>query len=867
MTNGAQSAAGITTYRTVRELGSRSPRSYAAIREPNELVVTYRYARAADAKVSNNVATYVGNDGAIALGSEAMANLTRDAKCLEKNWHPNIARVRHVDLAADELIVATELVDGATLEDLFSFAAAKRAAGSTSAVAEPFLPLPVVVRILVDVLAGLHGLHGLRDAPSGTLGVIHGALCPANIVVGKDGVARIINALRARPVQVGASSEAVGYGAPEALDVGGTSDLRSDVHAVGVILWEALTGRRLYKEKDPVRVLARQREEEIEPPAFPPGSPFAGLTEVVLHALAFDPALRFKTAAEMGAALRAAAGARIATGSVVAAQVAELAGERIRARRIELDPSSSGTRRRASLAPMKAAPPASTMSSATPAASNVASPDAPAPLSTRATVPPAALGALDSLNSRGARNGPDARDAEEEAPPASVREELSLRDLMSAAPPLHESAMVEHVPMARVPDLPPAPEVAPVQAAAPAPRAAPAPAPATKPRAAPAPAARAATAAPATAPRAAPAPAARAAAAPVPRAAAAAIPRAATASLQRPATAPIAGAPAVPRNMPAKAPPPMSKRPPPPTPAAVVAPKHPEDDNAPTAVVAPKHPEDDDAPTSVVAPKHPEDDDAPTGVVAPRHPEDDDAPTGVVAPKHPEDTARLLVTAAMPAITAPLDAEHPIENTAKLLAPAQADERTSTPDKTFAPVTDESLAAEPTDSSPMQMFSAPPPPPLRKMPPAVLAGALVLALIGAGLALRAIFSDAPAPPTTTAGAVRPSAELPSTTVTAPAATTSEPASADPKANAEAEAKASADAKAKAEADAKTEAEAKARDEAAAKTTESTPTTEPPSTTPHGATAPAAPRVVNPNPNPRPATPAGRPKKPYEPSGI
>jgi hypothetical protein len=49
MSNGAQSAAGVATYRSVRELGSRSPRSYAAIREPNELVVTYRYACAVDA--------------------------------------------------------------------------------------------------------------------------------------------------------------------------------------------------------------------------------------------------------------------------------------------------------------------------------------------------------------------------------------------------------------------------------------------------------------------------------------------------------------------------------------------------------------------------------------------------------------------------------------------------------------------------------------------------------------------------------------------------------------------------------------------------------------------------------------------------
>jgi len=733
MSNGAQSAAGVAMYRTVRELGSRSPRSYAAIREPNELVVTYRYARAADAMVSSNVATYVNGDGAIALGSEALASLQRDATCLEKNWHPNIARVRHVDLTESELTVSTELVDGATLEDLFAVAAARRTPGAASTNGEPFLPLPVVVRIVVDVLAGLHGLHGLRDPARGTLGVIHGALCPANIVVGKDGVARIINTLRARPVQIGPGSEAVGYGAPEALDVGGTSDPRSDVHSVGVILWEALTGRRLYDEKDPVRVLARQREEEIEPPSFSAGSPFAALDEVVLHALAFDPSLRFKSAAEMGSALRTIAGARIATGSVVAAQVAELAGDRIRARRIELDPSSSGTRRRASLGSMKAAKPAAEPAPGA-AAASAATPwpneaSSSGPMSRRATVPPAAL---------------ELELEREEAAPASLREELSLRDMMAAAPPLHESTMVKAAE-------PSTPDVV-------VPPAAPVPAIALAPTPTPAPAAPTANAVPR--------------AGSVPRVAAA--PRAI--GVQRPATPPAAAAPAPTRSVPAKPPPPVSRRPPPPAPAPVVV-----------VVVAPA--------------------------------------------SHPNPVVEDAAVHVAPAIAPPI-------------------ERTSSSDRTFAPVTD------PTHSSPppylrADVDSSPPPPPIRKTSPAVLGGALVLALLGAGLALRAIFSDPTPPATTTAANVRPSAEVPSTAITAPPPSTAEPANTN--ANAEAKAKTEADAKASAEAEAKakTETEAKARDEASAKTAEPT--------------APTTPRVL---PPPRPTGPtAPRPKKPYEPSGI
>jgi eukaryotic-like serine/threonine-protein kinase len=343
MSNGdAQTASGIAAYRTARELGSRSPRSYAAIREPNELVVIYRFSRSSDAN-AKSTATVVTPDGGNVLGPAAMSTLLRDARCLAKNWHPNIARVRHVERSGDDLVVATELVDGVTLADMFAAAEGPRPPEKD----EPLLPLPILVRVLVDVVAGLSGLHGLRDDAGAPLGAIHGALCPANIAVGKDGVARMLNALRPRPPRMAVDSDVISYAAPEVLDVdvGAEPDLRADLHAVGVIMWEALTGRRLYEERDPARVLARQREEDVAPPSFPAGSPFAGLADVAMRAIAFDPSLRFKTAAEMGAALRSVAGTRIATGSVVAACVADLAGDRIRARRAELDPGASSPRR------------------------------------------------------------------------------------------------------------------------------------------------------------------------------------------------------------------------------------------------------------------------------------------------------------------------------------------------------------------------------------------------------------------------------------------------------------------------------------------------------------------------------------------
>ena len=343
MSNDAARASGGATYRMLRELGSRAQHSHAAIREASELLVVQRFVRGAGSGSSSADLTI---DDATPLDAEAMALLLRDARCLAKNWHLNIARVRHVDLTSKPrsvLTIASELLDGATLEDLIEAAQPER----TNA-RDPLLPLPVLVRVLLDVLGGLHALHGLRDGMNAPLGAIHGELCPANVVVGKDGVARIVNVLRPRPVRVGVRSEAVAHAAPEALDGRGTDDPRCDVYAVGVMLWEGLAGRRLYDEREPSQLLARQREGELVRPSIDSSSPFARLADVAMRALSFEPALRYRGVTDMAADLRKIAGTKLATGATVAARVSDLAGDRIRMRRALLEPATSGTRRRAS---------------------------------------------------------------------------------------------------------------------------------------------------------------------------------------------------------------------------------------------------------------------------------------------------------------------------------------------------------------------------------------------------------------------------------------------------------------------------------------------------------------------------------------
>jgi serine/threonine protein kinase len=342
------------SYRVIRELGKRVQRSWAAVREKNELVVVQRFTKVLRPASASFDETAYDKSGAAYVAPDAMAIILRDARCLSKNWHPNVSRVRHVDLAGDDLTIATELVEGVTLADLVIAARAKRANEK-----DPVLAFPLLARVIVDVLGGLHGLHGLRDGMNAPLSVFHGELCPSNIIIGKDGVARVTHVFRPRPVKVEARSEGLGYASPETIKAEANQDARADIYSVGAMLWEGLTGRRLFEDDDPARIAQRQREEDLEPPSVASSSAFARLSEVAVRALSFDPALRFRTASEMATEIRRIAGTRLAPGSAVAQTVMELAGDRIRARRAELDQSASGARRAfgaASIPPPTASP-------------------------------------------------------------------------------------------------------------------------------------------------------------------------------------------------------------------------------------------------------------------------------------------------------------------------------------------------------------------------------------------------------------------------------------------------------------------------------------------------------------------------------
>ncbi len=162
------------------------------------------------------------------------------------------------------------------------------------------LSLPYALRWLLDLLTGLGVLHR-------TFSFVHGELQPEHLVLGEDGVGRLVPVVRAHWVRgEERAADRLYYLAPEKL-LGDRLDVRSDVFSVGVMLWEALAGQRLLEVESVDDIIARLMGGGIPRAQPPEGEAWTlPLADIAARALSVDPERRFATAAEMKEALQAA---------------------------------------------------------------------------------------------------------------------------------------------------------------------------------------------------------------------------------------------------------------------------------------------------------------------------------------------------------------------------------------------------------------------------------------------------------------------------------------------------------------------------------------------------------------------------------
>lgn len=281
---------------------------------------------------------------------EFVAMFLDEARMAARIRHPNVVPTLDVLARDGEIFLVMEYVQGESLSALL------RAARLANAP----MPPSVLVNIMAGALAGLHAAHESCNERGELLGLVHRDVSPQNVLVGVDGVARVIDfgvakAIgRASATREGQVKGKLAYMAPEQV-MGQDIDRRSDIFSAGVMLWEALTGTRLYRGASDPEILYKLLEAKTSAPsAVASGSP-PSLDPVVLRAMAKDPADRFATAADMAVAIQKAV--PLVTTSEVADWVRGHAGTQLesRARRLqEIESSSSSDVR------LEAAKPAAT---------------------------------------------------------------------------------------------------------------------------------------------------------------------------------------------------------------------------------------------------------------------------------------------------------------------------------------------------------------------------------------------------------------------------------------------------------------------------------------------------------------------------
>ena len=229
---------------------------------------------------------------------EFVAMLLDEARLTSTIRHPNVVPTLDVVAEEDELLVVMEYVEGDSLASLQRLALA---AGER-------IPVPLAASVVAQALHGLHAAHEARDKNGAPLGIVHRDVSPQNILVGTDGLARVLDfgiakaASRASATGDGQLKGKTAYMAPEQLQHGAV-DRRTDVFAAAIVFWELLAGRRLFFADAPSETIARVLNEPIDSPRrWAPDVP-TELALVTMRGLERDPDGRFDTAEEMALAI------------------------------------------------------------------------------------------------------------------------------------------------------------------------------------------------------------------------------------------------------------------------------------------------------------------------------------------------------------------------------------------------------------------------------------------------------------------------------------------------------------------------------------------------------------------------------------
>jgi eukaryotic-like serine/threonine-protein kinase len=269
----------------------------------------------------------------VTADADLKQQLEAEARVASMIHHPNVVSVLDVEEIDGELVLVMDYVEGCTLKALVDHAVAHEA---------PFLR--VAVRVILDVAAGLHAAHRLRDATGAQLGVVHRDVSPQNVLLGVDGVARLtdfgiakIASVDTDPTATDVMKGKMAYLAPEYI-ASRRFEARSDLFSLAVVAWEALAGERLFKGATTVETLMNIVDGRV--PLLGTIRPeLAPLQDVIAAALSRRPEDRPESVEAFATALEARARSvdGVATHAEVGALVEQAAGAVIAERRRVLE--------------------------------------------------------------------------------------------------------------------------------------------------------------------------------------------------------------------------------------------------------------------------------------------------------------------------------------------------------------------------------------------------------------------------------------------------------------------------------------------------------------------------------------------------
>ena len=262
-----------------------------------------------------------------------------EARLAARIHHPNVAATLDVgDSEGGIPYLVMEYIEGDHLGQIL---------GRADALGER-LPVPIAMRIVSDALNGLAAAHQLCDDRGAPLNLVHRDISPHNIMVGCDGVARLTDfgvakaEDRLTQTRTGIVKGKLSYMAPESAS-SGHSDARSDLFSMGIVLWESLTGQRLFRGENAAQTLQLILHAPIPAPSSVDPA-LAPLDALLARALDRDPDKRFQTADAFLTELEQVArkAGRLGSHRLVGKLVSRLMHDKLERERALIEAASSG---------------------------------------------------------------------------------------------------------------------------------------------------------------------------------------------------------------------------------------------------------------------------------------------------------------------------------------------------------------------------------------------------------------------------------------------------------------------------------------------------------------------------------------------